>query len=262
MLARVRARRRSPAASRCGARRRSPAGGRGALRELVRAARRREPVAYIVGRARVLVAAARGDDGVLMPRPETEMLVEAALRLAPARASAVLDCRHRLGRGGARARERAAEARGLGHRSLAPRRSPSRARQRRAPRAAACGSSPAACSRRLRASAFDLVVSNPPYCATTSSPAWRPRCGPTSRARRSPPVRTGSTCCGRWSPRARGVLPPGGGCCSRWRRAGRNGRGRCLEAAAGATADIVVERRSRRHRRGCVGRGGGGRGRG
>lgn len=62
-----------------------PAGAGRAFGEMVRRRLRREPVAYIVGRKgfrRIELAVARG---VLVPRPETELLVEVALGRRPRR---------------------------------------------------------------------------------------------------------------------------------------------------------------------------------
>ncbi|MGD9736947.1 MAG: peptide chain release factor N(5)-glutamine methyltransferase [Solirubrobacterales bacterium] len=54
--------------------------------ELVRRRLRREPVAYIVGRRGFRRLELAVDRRVLVPRPETELLVEVALELRPARA--------------------------------------------------------------------------------------------------------------------------------------------------------------------------------
>ena len=53
--------------------------------EMVRRRLRREPVAYILGRKGFRRIELTVDRGVLIPRPETEMLVELALELRPAR---------------------------------------------------------------------------------------------------------------------------------------------------------------------------------
>jgi release factor glutamine methyltransferase len=62
----------------------SPAAGR-CFGELVRRRLRREPVAYILGRKGFRHIELRVDRRVLIPRPETELLVELALELHPAR---------------------------------------------------------------------------------------------------------------------------------------------------------------------------------
>jgi release factor glutamine methyltransferase len=59
-----------------------PAGRR--FGEMVRRRVRREPVAYIVGRKGFRHLELAVDDRALIPRPETELLVEIALELAPA----------------------------------------------------------------------------------------------------------------------------------------------------------------------------------
>jgi release factor glutamine methyltransferase len=62
-----------------------PAGAGRTFGELVRRRLRREPVAYIVGRKGFRRLDLAVDRRVLVPRPETELLVEVALELAPAR---------------------------------------------------------------------------------------------------------------------------------------------------------------------------------
>jgi release factor glutamine methyltransferase len=62
----------------------SPAAGR-RFGELVRRRLRREPVAYILGRKGFRHLELQVDSRVLIPRPETELLVELALELQPAR---------------------------------------------------------------------------------------------------------------------------------------------------------------------------------
>ena len=64
------------------ARRVSPAGGR-LFGEMVRRRLRREPVAYILGRKGFRQIELAVDRRVLVPRPETELLVELALELGP-----------------------------------------------------------------------------------------------------------------------------------------------------------------------------------
>lgn len=62
----------------------SPAAGR-RFGELVRRRLRREPVAYVLGRKSFRHLELAVDRRVLVPRPETELLVELALELRPAR---------------------------------------------------------------------------------------------------------------------------------------------------------------------------------
>jgi release factor glutamine methyltransferase len=61
-----------------------PAAARG-FAEMVRRRLRREPVAYVVGRRGFREIELAVDPRVLIPRPETELLVELALELAPGR---------------------------------------------------------------------------------------------------------------------------------------------------------------------------------
>ncbi len=62
-----------------------PAGAARRFGEMVRRRLRREPVAYILGRKGFRGIELEVDPRVLVPRPETELLVELALELAPRR---------------------------------------------------------------------------------------------------------------------------------------------------------------------------------
>lgn len=62
-----------------------PAGAGRRFGEMVRRRLRREPVAYILGRRGFRAIELRVDPRVLIPRPETELLVELALELHPSR---------------------------------------------------------------------------------------------------------------------------------------------------------------------------------
>jgi release factor glutamine methyltransferase len=62
-----------------------PAGAGRRFGEMVRRRLRREPVAYILGRKGFRGIELEVDSRVLVPRPETELLVELALELAPRR---------------------------------------------------------------------------------------------------------------------------------------------------------------------------------
>lgn len=62
-----------------------PAGAARRFGEMVRRRLRREPVAYILGRKGFRNIELGVDSRVLIPRPETELLVEVALELAPRR---------------------------------------------------------------------------------------------------------------------------------------------------------------------------------
>jgi len=124
----------------------------------------REPLAYVVGEREFWSLPLTVDRRVLVPRPETELVVETALRLAPA-ARRILD----LGTGSgaiaaALAREVPAarvwaseidtEALAVARANLA----------RHAPRAALVRGDLLA---PFRAAAFDLVAANPPYVSET-----------------------------------------------------------------------------------------------
>lgn len=61
-----------------------PSGASRRFAQMVRRRVRREPVAYIVGRKGFRGIEMEVDPRVLVPRPETELLVEVALQLAPA----------------------------------------------------------------------------------------------------------------------------------------------------------------------------------
>jgi release factor glutamine methyltransferase len=63
----------------------------GQVRELVVRRRRREPVAYILGRREFYRREFEIDASVLVPRPETEVLVDRALEALPSAATRALD---------------------------------------------------------------------------------------------------------------------------------------------------------------------------
>src|SRR6185503_929938 len=62
-----------------------PASAARSFGEMVRRRLRREPVAYILGRRGFRSIELAVDRRVLVPRPETELLVELALEMQPAR---------------------------------------------------------------------------------------------------------------------------------------------------------------------------------
>jgi release factor glutamine methyltransferase len=123
----------------------------------------REPAAYITGVREFWSLPIAVDRRVLVPRPETETLVETALRVAPG-ARRVLD----VGTGSgaiavAIARELPA-ARVVACDLMAPALAVAAAnRARLAPAVALVR---ADLARAFRPAAFDLVVANPPYCPT------------------------------------------------------------------------------------------------
>jgi len=142
-----------------------------AFRELIRRRLRREPVAYIVGRKGFWTLDLEVGPAVLIPRPETERLVEAALdrltKIPPGRRARVLD----LGAGsGAVVLALAAEA--PQHRYFASDVSAvALATARRNSLGAGCGDRVAFFAAdwlgalRCDAEPFDLILSNPPYIA-------------------------------------------------------------------------------------------------
>jgi release factor glutamine methyltransferase len=131
------------------------------VEEVLRRRERREPVAYIVGEREFWSLPIAVDRRVLVPRPETELLVEVARRLAPD-ARCVLDC----GTGsGAIAAALATELAGArvcaSDRSLHGLAVAAVNTARHAPHVGLVGGDLLA---PFRDAAFDLVVSNPPYC--------------------------------------------------------------------------------------------------
>ncbi len=149
---------------------------RAAIRVLLRRRRAREPMAYILGYRDFYGRRFEVTPDVLIPRPETEELVEHALRRLPERASvSALD----VGTGsGAIALTLAAERPGL--RVTATDRSPA------ALRVARRNASRLGVQERVRwfvgdlfsplpeDEAYDLVVSNPPYVAEPLLPTLQP----------------------------------------------------------------------------------------
>jgi release factor glutamine methyltransferase len=122
----------------------------------------REPVAYVLGTREFWSLDFAVDPRVLVPRPETEILVATALRLAP-RARRVLD----VGTGSgaiavALARELAGATVVASDRSAPALAVAAANRARLAPRVGLVQGDLLA---PFRAEAFDLVVANPPYCA-------------------------------------------------------------------------------------------------
>jgi release factor glutamine methyltransferase len=122
----------------------------------------REPVAYVVGEREFWSLPIRVDRRVLIPRPETEVLVEMACRLAPD-ARAVLDCAtgsgavaaalaRELPRARVWASDRWCDALAVARLNLA----------RHAPDVRLVAGDLLA---PFRDGSFELVVANPPYCA-------------------------------------------------------------------------------------------------
>ena len=132
------------------------------LEAVLRRRETREPVAYIVGEREFWSLPLAVDRRVLIPRPETELLVELACRLAPD-ACAVLDCATGSGALAAALARELPEARVWASDRSRDALTVARANvARHAPGVELVGADLLAA---FRAGAFDLVVSNPPYCA-------------------------------------------------------------------------------------------------
>ena len=174
--------------SRIRRRRCRPAAAR-AFGEMVRRRLRREPVAYILGRKGFREIELAVDRRVLIPRPETELLVEVALERRPGRGAGR---RHRLGRDRAGGGRRAAGVRGRRDRHLA-RGAGNGARERRAPRPRR----PRALRRRHRPRERGASTSSSPTSPTSPSRDWAaprsPRSPSGSPTRRCSPGPTAST---------------------------------------------------------------------
>ena len=185
----------------------------------------REPVAYVVGVREFWSLPLAVDRRVLIPRPETELLVETALRRA-AHARRVLDAGTGSGAvAAALARElpRAtvwASDCSLGALAVA--------RGNCARHAPGVGLIAGDLLAPVRGRSIDLVVSNPPYVSGRLSLPSRPRCASSSRARPWRRVWTVSRCSGDWSPTRRGCSSRAAGC---WWRSGQ-GRQRWCRASS------------------------------
>ena len=132
---------------------------------------RREPVAYIVGEREFWSLPIAVDRRVLVPRPETELLVELGRRLAPD-ARRVLDCGTGSGAIAAALAIELANARVCASdRSLDGLAVAAINTRRHAPQVRLVGGDLLA---PFRDAAFDLVVSNPPYCAEADLAALEP----------------------------------------------------------------------------------------
>ena len=157
---------------------------RAAARALVERRGRREPLAYVLGEWGFRRLTLRTDARALVPRPETEIVVERALALDRGRRGAAR--RRRRHRAAARSRSRSPtsvpDARRDRDRRLA-RRARARARERRRGSGSRSSSSRRACSTGSRA-------------RSTSSSRTRRTCAPPSSTRSQPEVRD-------WEPRAR-----------------------------------------------------------
>ena len=132
-----------------------------AFGEMVRRRLRREPVAYILGRKGFRNLELAVDRRVLVPRPETELLVEVGVERRPAEGARR---RHRLGRDRPGGRRRAPRLRGCSATDASARRARGGAAPTPSASASPAGSifSKAACR---PGEGFDLVLANLPYVA-------------------------------------------------------------------------------------------------
>jgi len=130
--------------------------------ELVRRRLTREPVAYLTGEREFWSLAFHVDRRVLIPRPETEILVATALRVAP-RARRVLDVGTGSGAVAVALARELASAMVVASDRFAPALAVAAVnRARLAPRVPLVRGDLLA---PFRGEAFDLMVANPPYCA-------------------------------------------------------------------------------------------------
>ncbi|MCU0559137.1 MAG: peptide chain release factor N(5)-glutamine methyltransferase [Desulfobacterales bacterium] len=233
-----------------------------AFRELIQRRLRREPVAYILGRKGFWTLELQVGPEVLIPRPETELLVEAALarlaQTADGRPARVLD----LGTGsGAVVLALACAA--PAHRYFASDvSSDALATARRNAQAAGCGGRVAffaadwLAALRATGAPFELIVSNPPYIARGALAGLQPEI-----AQHEPPLALdggadGLDCHRTILRAAGGHLAPGGallleiGADQRQpvqtlaERAGSYGDVRCLKDYAGCDRVMVLVKKN------------------
>ena len=171
---------------------------------------RREPLAYIVGQQEFWGLPFEVSPAVLIPRPETELIVEAALELFP-RGQRHSDARRpvhrqRLRRGGARAPN--AQRRGLPRPTSRRSRSTSRGRTRA--RLGVAGRIDFRCADLLEGldGPFDLIVCNPPYVAERDKPGLQPEVRDHEPASRCSAAATDSIWSSGWSRRRRDISDP------------------------------------------------------
>jgi release factor glutamine methyltransferase len=145
----------------------SPAGGR-AFGEMVRRRLRREPVAYILGRKGFRGIELIVDGRVLIPRPETELLVEVAVELEP---RAVLE----VGTGsGAVALALAAELPGVGVIATDTSQAALEVARHNAERLGLAGRVDFVEGTLPEGGGFDLLLANLPYVANAEWPQLEP----------------------------------------------------------------------------------------
>ena len=190
----------------------SPAGFGGPYETLVARREAREPMAYILGHQEFWGRPFTVTPDVLIPRPETELIVETALELFPDRQAALRIADVGTG-SGCLAVTLAAEFPGAVVVATDT--------SRRALAAAEHNAGPSASPIASRSSSadvlagvsgpFDLVVSNPPYIPDSDRPGLPPEVvGNTSRRRRSSAAPTVSPSCGAsFIDAARSLAPSG-----------------------------------------------------
>ena len=161
----------------------------------------REPVAYITGVKGFRHLDLHVDPRVLIPRPETETLVEAALDAAAVRARGRR--RHRQRRGGAGAQGRAPGPRGDGDR-----RQRGRAGRGARQRGAAGARRRASCAPTCSTAWARSTRWSPTRPTSRTARRWRPRSCATSPPRRSTPGSTGWRWCAGWWRRPASAAPP------------------------------------------------------
>ena len=154
------------------------------VRALLVRRRQREPVAYLIGQREFYRRDFKVTPAVLIPRPDTETLIERAL-CALARGSAANAC-STCAQAAARSRlpwPQSVRWRSVVATDISERRAGDRRRERtQARRGGARGAAPGRSVRALADGArFDLVVANPPTSASTSCRSWLPSCS-TSRS--------------------------------------------------------------------------------
>ena len=185
-----------------------------AIAALARRRLAREPVARILGSKEFWSLKLRVDAATLVPRPETETVVEAALAARRCRRRAVAftaDCRsrHRLRRPAAGAVDRAAVLERRRHRYQ------SRCACRRPRQRPKFAIDPRGIPRRRHDRGAERTVRPDrrpirPTSAPATSPRSRPRCAISIRGPRSTAGPTGSTTIGSLPPRRPALLGPGG----------------------------------------------------
>ena len=189
----------------------APAGFASRIRRLVARRAAREPIAYITGRQEFWDLTFEVSPAVLIPRPETELIVEAALELFPdadAPLSIADVCTgsgclavalaHERPRATLVATDVSADALDVARRNAA--------------RLGVAGRIRFILTDLFRDvdGSFDLIVANPPYVASATASAFSPKCATTSRPSPSSRRTTASRSSAVWSSKSAAHLKPGG----------------------------------------------------